>query len=145
MLSNDPMYMSGQLFKDPYAIVTPNGLPLSGTFSPMIQSNFNQNNLAGSSFYSHHSLPVQPSGGYMGTVNAHMPMIRTPMDQVGFGSFSMNFNRMQPTFYSDQTFQQSPMLTFRQQQQANYMPQMNSGVSKYQEFINQVNKNKGDM
>ncbi|CDW72926.1 UNKNOWN [Stylonychia lemnae] len=113
-------------------------------YSPMALQNYN--NVAAASFYSHQPFGQQP--GFMNSFGGNMGMIRNPMDQMGYGSYTMNFNRnqMQPTFYSEQAFQQQPLLSFRnnQQQQANYMPQINNNVSKYQEFVNQVNKQKLD-
>eukprot|EP00347_Sterkiella_histriomuscorum_P003956 403362291 len=129
-----------------------------GGFTPMAYQNYN--NVAASSFYSHQ--PFGQTSGYMGTFGAGgggpLGIIRQPMDQFGYGSYTMNFNRnmnpMQPTFYSDQQpFMQQqqqqimPQVSFRasqQQPQANYMPQINVGVSKYQEFANQVSKSKVD-
>jgi hypothetical protein len=98
-----------------------NQMPMGqGGFTPTM-SYANYNNIAAASFYSHQPLGGHTSG-YLGSFGAPMgiPLQRHPLDNVGYGSFTMNFRNppLQPTFYSD-TNQQNhppphqPLLSFR--------------------------------
>lgn len=111
MMMNQGMMNNGSSFNDM------NSMGFNQSMSPMAFQNYN--NVAAASFYSHQPFGSNsgylnsfgnPGGGFFNSNN--QAMIRTPMEQAGYGSYTLNFNRnpqmggnqfgMQPTFYSDQ-------------------------------------------